>query len=155
MRVDPYERAWMILTGLILAVLLAALGVSVYGMGIQLPGDVGQVDPQAVAASAPFDRPGLREVGPKEYEAVLRASAWQFLPGEIRVPAGSRVTFVLTSTDVIHGFRIKGTTVNTMVVPGEISRVSYTFTEPGEYPFYCHEYCGIGHHTMAGRVTVE
>jgi cytochrome c oxidase subunit II len=71
------------------------------------------------------------------------------------VPAGSKVTFISTSTDVLHGFTSTGTRVNVMLIPGQISRVEYTFREPGEHLLICHEYCGLGHHTMHGRVIVE
>lgn len=42
-----------------------------------------------------------------------------------------------------------------MVIPGQVSRVTVTFEEPGEYPYVCNEYCGVGHHTMSGKVIVE
>ena len=29
------------------------------------------------------------------------------------------------------------------------------FDQPGEYRFFCHEYCGLAHHMMFGRVVVE
>ena len=32
---------------------------------------------------------------------------------------------------------------------------SYRFDEPGEYLLICHEYCGLGHHMMYGRIIVE
>jgi cytochrome c oxidase subunit 2 len=36
-----------------------------------------------------------------------------------------------------------------------VTRVVYTFDEPGEHLIICHEYCGIGHHNMWGKVIVE
>jgi len=62
---------------------------------------------------------------------------------------------MLTSVDVIHGFKIQGTTVNRMVIPGQVTRARYTFNRPGTYLFVCHEYCGINHHNMFGRIIVE
>ena len=44
--------------------------------------------------------------------------------------------------------------VNAMVIPGQITRITGTFDEPGEYNIVCHEYCGIGHHGMWGKVVV-
>ncbi len=41
-----------------------------------------------------------------------------------------------------------------MVVPGQVSRITYTFDEVGEFPYLCHEYCGRGHATMFGVVKV-
>ncbi|MBK8988976.1 MAG: cupredoxin domain-containing protein [Chloroflexi bacterium] len=83
------------------------------------------------------------------------SQTWSFVPREIRVPAGSTVTFYVTSKDVQHGFRINETNVNMQIVPGEVSKLTVTFDEPKEYDFVCHEYCGVGHHTMAGKVIVE
>jgi len=42
-----------------------------------------------------------------------------------------------------------------MLLPGQIARVTTRFDRPGEYPMFCHEYCGIAHHTMWGKVIVE
>lgn len=145
----------MTLVAVVLAVFFLAVLGSVFGAGIQVPGVYGQVNPQALASSPPFDRPGVRELGPGRYEASLVAFIWAYTPNEIRVPAGSTVTFNLTSRDVVHGFRIVGTPVNTMVFPGQLAKATYTFREPGTYLFVCHEYCGIGHQNMFGRIIVE
>ncbi|HET6317225.1 MAG TPA: cytochrome C oxidase subunit II, partial [Chloroflexota bacterium] len=74
---------------------------------------------------------------------------------EIRVPAGSTVTFVATSKDVVHGLFVPKANVNAMLLPGQVTRVTAYFDTPGEYPLICHEYCGIAHHTMWARVIVE
>ena len=71
------------------------------------------------------------------------------------VPAGSTVTFYVTSKDIQHGFRIQGTNVSMMILPGEVSKLTATFDEPGEYDIVCHEYCGVNHHTMFGKIIVE
>ncbi len=73
----------------------------------------------------------------------------------MRVPAGAEVEFVITSADVLHGFLILDTSVNAMVIPGQVTRVATTFDEAGEYEIVCHEYCGIGHQGMFGKVVVE
>lgn len=83
------------------------------------------------------------------------AQVFLFTPNEIEVPAGSEVTFILTSRDVIHGFKIVGTSVNMMVVPGQISKLTVRFDRPGEHLIVCHEYCGSGHHVMSGKVIVR
>jgi cytochrome c oxidase subunit 2 len=85
----------------------------------------------------------------------MLAQIWSFAPGEIRVPAGSTVHFWVTSKDVVHGFWIPGANVNVMVLPGQIAHVEARFGEPGEYAIICHEYCGIAHHAMAGKIVVE
>jgi cytochrome c oxidase subunit 2 len=40
-----------------------------------------------------------------------------------------------------------------MVLPGYISQFTTEF-EPGEYLIACNEYCGLSHHTMAGKLHV-
>ena len=114
----------------------------------------GRVSPTRVAETAPFDQPGVVQVGPGRYEVRMTSQIWTYAPNEIRVPAGSTVTFIATSKDVIHGLFIPGANVNAMLLPGQITRVSARFERPGEYPLLCHEYCGIAHHTMWARVIV-
>ncbi|MFO7246221.1 MAG: cytochrome c oxidase subunit II [Thermaerobacter sp.] len=154
MHIHAYERFWIVLMTVVLAVFLGAVVYAAYGMGIQVPTDAGQVSPDQLASAPPFNEPGVKDLGGGFYQVVMLASAFQFEPGEITVPAGSDVEFVLTSRDVIHGFRVPGTTINAMVMPGQVTRILYRFDEPGEYTFMCHEYCGTGHHVMSGRIVV-
>jgi cytochrome c oxidase subunit 2 len=150
-----YELAWILPSVAIPVGMLAALIVTAFGAHIHLPGREGRVDPTRVAETAPFDQPGVVAVGPGQYEVRMVAGIWFFAPGEIRVPAGSTVTFVATSRDVVHGLLIHGVNVNVMLLPGQIARATARFERPGEYPFVCHEYCGIAHQTMWGKVIVE
>lgn len=155
MNAERMEKAFLILSGALLGAFMLALLYATVGHDIQLPGKAGTIIPAEVRQTPPFDNPGLREIEPGRYEAVILGIAWIFQPSEIRIPAGSEVTFILTSTDVIHGFNIEGTTVNGMLIPGQITRITHTFRTPGEHLIICHEYCGIQHHTMYGRVIVE
>lgn len=155
MKVHTYEKAFLGLGIVVLVACAAALVYATVGMNIHLPGRGGRVDPSAVLRTPPFDRPGVRQVGPNRYEAVVVGQAWAFIPSEIRVPAGAEVTFVATTIDVLHGFNVEGTRLNMMLIPGQISRATYRFDEPGEHLLICHEYCGLGHHTMAGKVVVQ
>ncbi len=155
MKAHTYEKA-MLAVGIILLIACgAALIYASVGEHIHLPGAEGRIDPAAVYATPPFDQPGVRMTGPGRYEAVIVAQAWAFVPREIRVPAGAEITFTVTTIDILHGFHIAGTRLNMMLIPGQISRNTYTFDEPGDHLIICHEYCGLGHHLMAGRVIVE
>lgn len=149
-----YESAWILPSVAIPVGMLVALILTAFAIGIHLPGQTATVDPRRLAQTPPFDRPGLREVRPGQYEAVVIGQIWSFTPNEIQVPAGATVTFIATSRDVVHGFRIQGTTVNGMLIPGQVTRLTYRFTQPGEYLLVCHEYCGVGHHGMYGRIRV-
>jgi cytochrome c oxidase subunit 2 len=155
MKVHTYEKAFLAVGAGVLVVCGAALIYATIGMGIHLPGRSGEIDPQQVFATPPFNAPGVRQTGPNRYEAVLIAQAWAFIPPEIRVPAGAEVTFTATSLDILHGLNVEGTRLNMMLIPGQVSRNTYRFKEPGEHLMICHEYCGVGHHTMAGKVIVE
>lgn len=150
-----YELAWILPSVAIPVGMLVALVVFTFGAGVHLPGNAGRVNPTTVMATAPFDHPGVVEIAPGRYEVRMIAGIWIFTPNEIHIPPGSTVTFVATSRDVIHGMLIPRANVNVMLLPGQITRVTARFEHPGEYPFFCHEYCGIAHHTMWGKVIVE
>jgi cytochrome c oxidase subunit 2 len=155
MKVHTYEKAFLAVGIVVLITCGAALVYATAARGIHLPGESGRIDPRRVYQTPPFDKPGVKELGPGRYEAVIVSQTWAFVPPEIRVPVNAEVTFTATTVDVIHGFNVEGTRLNMMLVPGQISRNSYRFTRPGEYLVICHEYCGLGHHTMAGKVVVE
>jgi cytochrome c oxidase subunit 2 len=150
-----YELAWVLPSIAIPVGMLVAIALSAFALGIHLPGVTGRVDPARLDTTPPFSQPGVRQVGPGRYEVVIVGRIWQFTPNEIRVPAGSEVTFIATSRDVVHGFKVQGTPINMMLVPGQVSTLTTRFDRPGEYLFVCHEYCGTGHHVMFGRVIVE
>lgn len=155
MKVHVYEKTFLLVSAILLVACMGALVYATTVQGIHLPGHGGTIDPRRVDTTPPFDRPGVREVAPGEFEVVIVARAWTFSPSEIRVPAGARVTFIATSPDVLHGMHVAGTRINMMLIPGQIGRTEYTFSERGEYLLICHEYCGLGHHTMGGKVVVE
>lgn len=155
--VHPIERAWIVMGTVMLAVFAAAVFTSSLMGGIALPVPEAQVDPKLVATpgATSFGEPGLRELSPGQYEARILAQTWTFQPKEIRVKAGSKVTFYFTSKDVQHGVHIDATNINLMILPGQVSKLTTTFSEPGTYNFICHEYCGVGHQGMFGQVIVE
>lgn|SRR5574341_285049 len=150
-----YELAWILPSLAIPVGMLVALIVSAFGMGIHLPGDAGRLDPTKVAETAPFNRPGMVELGPGRYEVRMVGEVWAFEPREVHVPAGSTITFIATSKDVVHGLFIPGANVNAMLLPGQVTRATARFDRPGEYLILCHEYCGMAHHIMEGKVIVE
>ncbi len=155
MPIERFEKVFIWISLLLLEVFFVAVLVVAFFGGIQLPEPGGLVDPQQLENTPPFDTPGVRQVGDREYEVAMIAQTWQFVPNEVRVPVGSTVTFYITSRDVIHGFMIPRTNANVMVIPGQVAKVTVQFDEPGEYSLICHEYCGIGHQGMFARIFVE
>jgi cytochrome c oxidase subunit 2 len=155
LHVEKYERIFLYLTVAVLVAAFTAIIMSVVESNIHLPTKSATIDPSALDSTPPFDAPGLYQVGENEYQAVIVAQAFVFTPDEITVPEGATVTFLVASRDVIHGFMIPRTNVNVMVIPGQVTEVTQTFEDAGEHQIICHEFCGIGHHQMFGKVVVE
>lgn len=155
MRVDLYERIWIWLASLMILAFLGAIAVSATVHAVHPPSHLETIDPAAVESHPDFSRPRV-ETGPDgSVKVVGTAVMFAFRPGLIKVPAGRKVTFRLTSPDVIHGFQIVGTNINAMIVPGYVTEISTTFAKKGEYLVVCNEYCGLSHHLMQSRVVVE
>lgn len=154
MHIHKLEKYWLTFGIILLAVFLTVLGVSAFAAGNQPASDADLIDPAKVNQTAPFDEPGLHKIGENEYELVMIAQAFTFTPGNVEIPKGAKVTFLVTSPDVVHGFQLTGTPVNMMIVPGHINSLTYTFEETGEFLILCNEYCGTGHHMMSTKIKV-
>ncbi|MFC5405998.1 cytochrome c oxidase subunit II [Cohnella soli] len=156
MHLHRLEKIWLSFGIAMLAVFLIVLGATAFGSGMKPPSEHHHaIDPTKVSETAPFDKPGLTQTGDKQYEAVLVAYAFGYEPQTLEVPVGSTVDFMITSSDVVHGFNIIGTNVNLMVEPGEVSHISHVFDKPGEYLIICNEYCGTGHEYMKTTIVVK
>lgn len=152
------ERTRSVCT-LVVGVLLAAFVFSACGGDESpqpgAPPDAASLPGEAQVEEEDPDAAGVREVAPGRYEAVLVAFNSGFEPAEVRVPAGSEVTFRLIAQDDPHGFHVEGTDIRVDLLPGTVREVIHTFEEAGDYPFLCDVYCGGGHDFMRGRVIVE
>lgn len=157
LHIDWWEGLWIRISIGVLCIFVVGVFFASTQLGIQVPGVHMRIDPRTVndPAKSPFANPSVTQIAAGEYEAYIRSQIWLFTPAEIRIPVGSKLTMYITSQDVQHGFKIDRTNVNVMVLPGQVSKMSHTFTEAGVYNFICHEYCGVGHHTMYGRIVVE
>jgi cytochrome c oxidase subunit 2 len=154
MEINPYERLWIGITVCAILFMLAAITLASFGLGASLPGASGSVDPRILIKEPPFNTPGLYQLSTGKYQAIIIASAWAFNPNKLQVPAGSEITFKVTSRDVTHGLLIEGTNINLMILPGQVAEATHKFEKPGTYLFVCHEYCGTGHQTMSGKIIV-
>jgi len=144
--VPALEKKVFLAALLFCGALLALLGYAAQTLGVSVPGCVTNVKP--------FTAGELLEVGPGRYEAHVVARMWEFEPDVIRVPKGSIVDFYVVSQDVAHGFIIPGKNVNLMALPAAVAYAQARFDAPGTFQIICHEYCGLGHHGMAGSVVV-
>lgn len=156
MNVDLYERIWMWAAGLIIGVFIVVIGASSVAYGVHPPSHVETIEPAKIFTDPRFSPIGEPiEMPDGTIEVRMVALMFAFVPAEVRVPAGRKVRFRLTSADVTHGFLIAGTNANTMLLPGYISQFTTVFEKPGDYLIVCHEFCGNGHHVMSGRLIVE
>jgi cytochrome c oxidase subunit II len=105
----------------------------------------------------------LRSAPADAYRIIVEARkwSWQFehpngaIEGDtLTVPADRPVQLVMTSTDVLHAMFIPAFRVKQDVVPGRYATLWFEATRPGEYDFFCAEYCGTGHSNMGGIVRV-
>lgn len=149
-----WERRWLAVSAVISItfVILIAYNLAVEGVHIAQSSDRGP--PETILNNELFASPGVRQLGPRRFQATIVGQTYAFNPAEIRIPVGSEVEFYLTARDVLHGYQIEDTNVNVELIPGEVATLRYTFNEAREYRVTCNEYCGIGHHTMLGRVIV-
>ena len=88
-------------------------------------------------------------------EVSIAASKFEFTPDTVKAKAGQPVTFVLTSLDRIHGFKMPAFGIRTDIVPDQETRVTITPTKTGTFVFFCDIFCGDGHEDMSGTLVVE
>lgn len=156
MHVDSYEKNWIrIAIGTLVLFFIAVLFAGL-ALGIQVPSDEGRVDPNTLDETPPWSEPGLRTiVEGEEYDLYIVATRFSFEPNQVTVPKGAKVNIYATSADVQHGFILRDTNVNMMLIPGQVSKLSADFSTVGTYDFICQEYCGLGHAVMFGEIVVE
>jgi cytochrome c oxidase subunit II len=150
------EDRWLIIMLGMLAVMMAVVVVTSAVHALQPPSNVETVDPTRLHLAGEFAESNLGSAVEPDGSVTVRmiAQEYAFVPDCTVVPVDTPVKFRLTSTDVIHGFLLSGTNVNTMVVPGYVAEVRTNFSRPGIYNMPCNEFCGVGHHGMWARVNV-
>jgi cytochrome c oxidase subunit 2 len=74
--------------------------------------------------------------------------------GTLRLPAGRQVEFRLRALDVAHSFWVPQFRQKQDAVPGIVTHVAVTPTNPDEATVVCAELCGLGHALMRAPVVV-
>ena len=87
-------------------------------------------------------------------DAYVVARLWSFWP-TLELEKGKTYRLHLYSMDYNHGFSLQPANINIQVVPGYEHVVTVTPNQSGQYSVVCNEFCGIGHHTMVGRLYVK
>jgi cytochrome c oxidase subunit 2 len=91
---------------------------------------------------------------PPGADVYLEAYAFGWMP-ILKLQQNTEYTLHLSSLDVNHGFSLYPINVNFQVVPGYDYGLRVTPNASGDFRIICNEFCGIGHHTMVGRVIVD
>lgn len=91
---------------------------------------------------------------PPGSDIYLTAMSFQWTP-ILKLQKGKEYILHLSSLDVNHGFSLYPININFQVVPGYDYGLRVTPNASGDFRIICNEFCGIGHHTMVGRVIVE
>ena len=73
---------------------------------------------------------------------------------EFEIPVGTNVHFNLTSSDVVHGFYIRGFNFSRYALPGVTNTFNFDALSPGTYFGQCSQLCGLLHSLMFFRVKV-
>ena len=153
-QIAKWERRWIAGSGLMSLMFVILIAYSLATEGANIAKSAARGTPEQLLAQTVFTEPGVRATGPSQYDVSLVGQAFAWQPERVRVPVDAEVNFYLTARDVIHGWQVENPNLNVEVIPGEVSRLRYTFTEAGTYRVSCNEYCGIGHQNMIGWIEV-
>ena len=145
-KIDPTEKKIVLFTMLLMSVFV----FSILYAKKKYRSDV----PECVPYDAAYLQPKIDTLSDHLYRVFAVASMWRFEPSNINISAGSEVDIYLSSKDVVHGFNIAKKNINMMAVYGSINKTTVRFEKPGIYYIICHEYCGVGHQFMQGKITV-
>jgi cytochrome c oxidase subunit II len=153
---ERIERRWAAVSVTIIVVLVVIATFAGVHQAAMPQSRVETADPRTLHLDGEFIESNLGSALEPDGSVTVRGIGQQFsfTPSCMVVPAGTPITFRATSSDVVHGFLITGTNVNLMLVPGYVSSLNARFDTPGERLMPCHEFCGMGHEGMWGRIKV-
>jgi cytochrome c oxidase subunit 2 len=167
--VHPSEKRWFLIAVLLVAVMIGLVVYTAVAMSIHPPSNVEAIDSTRLHLTQEFAEDNLGVKREKDGTLVARVvmARYSVHPPEITLPAGTPIVLRAASADVLHGLHVAGTNIGTQVVPGYVSEVRTTINfdsvaKIGAHnadgsvtvPLFCNEYCGLGHQSMWGRVTV-
>lgn len=91
---------------------------------------------------------------PAGSDVYLAGSLWQWRP-LLELEKGKSYRLHVSSLDWMHGFSLQPENINLQVLPGYEMVITVTPNKTGTNTIMCNEYCGIGHHTMLGKIYVK
>ena len=155
-RAERVEHRWATVSVAILVLFVAMATFAALHLAAMPQSRVETADPITLHLDGEFIDSNLGSALEPDGSVTVRGIGQQysFTPSCMLVPTDTPITFRATSADVVHGFLITGTNINLMLVPGYISSLNARFETPGERLMPCHEFCGMGHEGMWGRIKV-
>jgi cytochrome c oxidase subunit 2 len=84
----------------------------------------------------------------------ITVQRYQFSPRDFALKKGAPVVLEFTSKDVLHGFNCPDLGIRTDIFPGKVTTLRFTPQKAGTFPFHCDDFCGSGHETMTGTITI-
>ena len=91
---------------------------------------------------------------PAGSDVYLLGRLWQWYP-VLELEKDQSYRLHLSSLDWQHGFSLQPVNINLQVVPGYEIVLTVAPDQAGAYGIVCNEYCGIGHHSMLGKLYVK
>ncbi|MGU7768567.1 cytochrome C oxidase subunit II [Burkholderia sp. MR1-5-21] len=150
------ERRWAAVMLGIVAVFVCVVIFTGLHWAMMPPSRVETIRPESLHVSGEFVESNLGSALEPDGSVTVRivAQQYSFTPQCVLVPADTPITFRATSADVVHGFLVTDTNINSMVEPGYIATFRTRFPEAADHTMPCHEYCGTGHQGMWAHVKV-
>ncbi len=163
---EPVARAeiiWVVIAflwGLIMFFMM----VYWHGAGKQnLSNEAYRTDPAVFAQKAQAmveqykvrEEAGIPVVAPPAGSHVyLIARLWQWWP-ILELQKDKDYRLHIMSMDWLHGFSVQPVNLNLQIHPNYDMVLTITPDQAGEFGIICNEFCGIGHHTMVGKIHVK
>jgi len=91
---------------------------------------------------------------PAGSDVYLLGRLWQWYP-ILELEKDKSYRIHISSMDWQHGFSLQPVNINLQIVPGYEMVVTMAPDKAGDYAIVCNEYCGIGHHSMLGKIYVK
>ncbi len=90
---------------------------------------------------------------PPGSEVYMISRLWEWWP-VLELEKDQSYRLHLSSMDWQHGFSLQPTNINIQVHPDYEMVLTITPNEAGDFFVVCNEFCGVGHHTMVGKIRV-
>jgi len=90
---------------------------------------------------------------PPGSDVYLVARLWSWWP-ILELEKGQTYRLHISSMDWQHGFSLQPQNINVQILPGYEVVLTITPDTGMDQTIICNEYCGIGHHTMVGKILI-